>query len=154
MKLVNQEWKTFLDTRHQGTYDVARAGWCADYNEPSSFLNMMLSDSSSNTPHYKSAEFDKLMANVLTAKTKDERAELYQKAEVQLDKDSAIVPLYYYVNARLVKPYVGGYTGKDPLDNVYDKTCTSSSIDTVRAGGAGRRPMLRIISRHQAVAQG
>jgi oligopeptide transport system substrate-binding protein len=121
VKLVNQEWKTFLDTRHQGTYDVARAGWCADYNEPSSFLNMMLSDSSSNTPHYKSAEFDKLMANVLTAKTKEERAELYQKAEVQLDKDSAIVPVYYYVNARLVKPYVGGYTGKDPLDNVYDK---------------------------------
>ncbi|AIM22148.1 oligopeptide ABC transporter substrate-binding protein OppA [Serratia sp. OLHL2] len=121
VKLVNQEWKTFLDTRHQGTYDVSRAGWCADYNEPSSFLNMMLSDSSSNTPHYKSAEFDKLMANVLTAKTKDERADLYQKAEVQLDKDSAIVPLYYYVNARLVKPYVGGYTGKDPLDNVYDK---------------------------------
>lgn len=121
VKLVNQEWKTFLDTRHQGTYDVARASWCADYNEPSSFLNMMLSDSSSNTPFYKSAEFDKLMANVLTAKTKEERAYLYQKAEVQLDKDSAIVPVYYYVNARLVKPYVGGYTGKDPLDNVYDK---------------------------------
>lgn len=122
VKLVNQEWKTFLDTRHQGNYDVARAGWCADYNEPSTFLNMMLSDSSSNTPHYKSEAFDKLMANVLTAKSKkDERAALYQKAEVQLDKDSAIVPVYYYVNARLVKPYVGGYTGKDPLDNVYDK---------------------------------
>ncbi|WP_051539329.1 oligopeptide ABC transporter substrate-binding protein OppA [Escherichia coli] len=43
VKLVNQEWKTFLDTRHQGTFDVARAGWCADYNEPTSFLNTMLS---------------------------------------------------------------------------------------------------------------
>ncbi|MDT1822823.1 oligopeptide ABC transporter substrate-binding protein OppA, partial [Acinetobacter baumannii] len=53
VKLVNQEWKTFLDTRHQGTYDVARAGWCADYNEPTSFLNTMLSDSSMNTAHYK-----------------------------------------------------------------------------------------------------
>ncbi|WP_170877614.1 hypothetical protein, partial [Salmonella enterica] len=38
-----------------------------------------------------------------------------------LDKDSAIVPVYYYVNARLVKPWVGGYTGKDPLDNIYVK---------------------------------
>ncbi|MCR0997956.1 oligopeptide ABC transporter substrate-binding protein OppA [Serratia rubidaea] len=121
VKLVNQEWKTFLDTRHQGNYDVARAGWCADYNEPSSFLNMMLSDSSSNTTHYKSEAFDKLMGTVLTAKSKDERATIYQQAEVLLDKDSAIVPVYYYVNARLVKPYVGGYTGKDPLDNVYDK---------------------------------
>jgi len=31
------------------------------------------------------------------------------------------VPVFYYVNARLVKPYVGGYTETDPLDNVYDK---------------------------------
>lgn len=46
---------------------------------------------------------------------------MYQQAEQQLDKDSAIVPVYYYVNARLVKPYVGGYTGQDPLDYVYDK---------------------------------
>jgi oligopeptide transport system substrate-binding protein len=57
VKLENQEWKTFLDTRHQGTFDVARAGWCADYNEPTSFLNTMLSDSSNNTAHYKSPAF-------------------------------------------------------------------------------------------------
>ncbi|WP_337262351.1 MULTISPECIES: oligopeptide ABC transporter substrate-binding protein OppA [unclassified Serratia (in: enterobacteria)] len=121
VKLVNQEWKTFLDSRHQGNYDVARAAWCADYNESSSFLNMVLSDSSNNTTHYKSPAFDKLMAETLKVKTKEERAALYQKAEAQLDKDSAIVPVYYYVNARLVKPYVGGYTETDPLDNVYDK---------------------------------
>ncbi|MEM7829588.1 hypothetical protein Q4Q80_03575, partial [Morganella morganii] len=39
----------------------------------------------------------------------------------QLDKDSAIVPVYYYVSTRLVKPYVGGYTGKDPLDHFHTK---------------------------------
>ena len=47
VQLVNREWKTFLDTRHQGTYMIAaRAAWCADYNELSSFLNMVLSYSS------------------------------------------------------------------------------------------------------------
>ncbi|WP_156294237.1 oligopeptide ABC transporter substrate-binding protein OppA [Serratia oryzae] len=121
VKLVNQEWKTFLDSRHQGNFDVARAGWCADYNEPSAFVNTMLSDSSNNTSHYKNPVFDKLVADTLQAKTKEERAALYQKAEAQLDKDSVIAPVYYYVNARLVKPYVGGYTETDPLDNVYDK---------------------------------
>ncbi|OAT78430.1 oligopeptide ABC transporter substrate-binding protein OppA [Mangrovibacter phragmitis] len=121
VRLDNQEWKTFLDSRHQGNFSVARAGWCADYNEPSSFLNTMLSDSSNNTAHYKSAAFDKIMADTLKVKTEEERAELYNKAEQQLDKDSVIVPVYYYVNARLVKPWVGGYTGKDPLDNVYVK---------------------------------
>ncbi|MGQ7169882.1 hypothetical protein ACUOCP_22725, partial [Escherichia sp. R-CC3] len=29
--------------------------------------------------------------------------------------------VYYYVNARLVKPWVGGYTGTDPLDNTYTR---------------------------------
>ncbi|ECT7275592.1 oligopeptide ABC transporter substrate-binding protein OppA [Salmonella enterica] len=121
VNLENQEWKAFLDTRHQGTFDVARAGWCADYNEPTSFLNTMLSDSSNNTAHYKSPAFDKLIADTLKVADDTQRSELYAKAEQQLDKDSAIVPVYYYVNARLVKPWVGGYTGKDPLDNIYVK---------------------------------
>jgi oligopeptide transport system substrate-binding protein len=121
IKLNNQEWKTFLDTRHQGNFDVSRAAWCADYNEPSSFLNTMISDSSSNTAHYKSPAFDKVMADSAKATDDKGRSDLYAKAEQILDKDSAIVPVYYYVNARLVKTYIGGYTGKDPLDNVYDK---------------------------------
>ncbi|MBW9351183.1 oligopeptide ABC transporter substrate-binding protein OppA [Citrobacter sp. EC_71] len=121
VKLENQEWKTFLDTRHQGNYDVSRAGWCADYNEPTSFLNMVLSDSSNNTVHYKSPAFDKLIADTLKVTDETQRSELYSKAEQQLDKDSAIVPVYYYVNARLVKPWVGGYSGKDPMDNIHVK---------------------------------
>ncbi|WP_436857533.1 oligopeptide ABC transporter substrate-binding protein OppA [Citrobacter tructae] len=121
VKLENQEWKTFLDTRHQGNYDVSRAAWCADYNEPTSFLNMVLSDSSNNTTHYKSPAFDKIIADTLKATDDAQHTELYSKAEQQLDKDSAIVPVFYYVNARLVKPWVGGYTGKDPMDNIHVK---------------------------------
>ncbi|OTA15143.1 periplasmic murein peptide-binding protein precursor [Xenorhabdus vietnamensis] len=121
VSLENQEWKTFLDSRHQGNYDVSRAGWCADYNEASTFLNSMLSNSSNNTVHYKSKEFDALVKQSLQAKTDEERAEIYAKANAQLDKDSAIVPLFYYASNRLVKPYVGGYTGKNPLENLHTK---------------------------------
>ncbi|KFC11745.1 periplasmic substrate-binding component of an ABC superfamily oligopeptide transporter [Trabulsiella guamensis ATCC 49490] len=121
VKLENQEWKTFLDTRHQGNFDVARAAWCADYNEPTSFLNMLLSNSSNNTAHYKSEAFDSILADALKVTDEAQRTALYDKAEMQLDKDSAIAPVYYYVNARLVKPWVGGYTGKDPMDNIHVK---------------------------------
>ncbi|WP_158784926.1 ABC transporter substrate-binding protein [Pantoea sp. BAV 3049] len=114
--LNNQEWKTMLDTRHQGNFDVARATWCSDYNEPSTFLNIMVSNSSSNTAFYSSKAFDALMAKTLTVADDQQRAELYQQAEQQLDNDSAIVPVYYRVSARLIKPSVGGFTGKDPQD--------------------------------------
>ncbi|MDI9221940.1 ABC transporter substrate-binding protein [Pantoea sp. EA-12] len=114
--LQNQEWKTLLETRHQAQYDVVRATWCSDYNEPSTFLNMLLSGSSINTAFYHSDTFDKLMAQTLTVTDDAQRAALYQQAEAQLDKDSAIIPVYYRVSVRLVKPWVGGYTGKDPQD--------------------------------------
>ncbi len=114
--LQNQEWKTLLETRHQAQYDVVRATWCSDYNEPSTFLNMLLSNASINTAFYRSDAFDRIMAQTLTAADNTQRAALYQQAEAQLDKDSAIVPVYYRVSVRLVKPWVGGFTGKDPQD--------------------------------------
>lgn len=121
VKLENQEWKTFLDSRHQGTYEVARAGWCADYNEPSSFLNIMLSTSSNNTSHYKSDAFDAAMRSSVTAESEADRVKAYQEAERVMDEESAIVPIYYYVTPRLVKPYVGGYSVNNPLGYAYTK---------------------------------
>ena len=115
VSLQNQEWKTLLETRHQAQYDVVRATWCADYNEPSTFLNMLISNASINTAFYHSDAFDRLMAQTLNADSKT-RAALYQQAEAQLDRDSALVPVYYRVSVRLVKPWTGGFTGRDPLD--------------------------------------
>ncbi|CAI0750045.1 Periplasmic oligopeptide-binding protein precursor [Serratia fonticola] len=116
--LQNQEWKTSLQSRHEGQFDVARATWCGDYNEPSAFLNMLLSNSSNNTFFYKSPAFDALMASTLKASDATARSAIYQQAETLLDKDSALIPVYYRVSARLVKPMVGGFTGKDPLDYI------------------------------------
>ena len=121
VNLDNKEWKTFLDSRRSGNYQFARAGWCADYNEPSSFLNILKSTNTNNYGKYKSAEFDALMAKTLVpGTTDDQRADLYQQAEAQADKDMPVIPIYYYVNPRLVKSYVEGLS-KDPLDNFYFK---------------------------------
>lgn len=114
--LQNQEWKTSLQSRHEGLYDVARATWCADYNEPSAFLNMMLSQNSNNTAFYSNPAFDALLEQALTAPDDQSRHAIYQQAEALLDKDSAVIPVYYRVSARMIKPTVGGFKGKDPLD--------------------------------------
>ena len=121
VNLDNKEWKTFLDSRRSGNYQFARAGWCADYNEPSSFLNILKSTNTNNYGKYKSAEFDALMAKTLVpGTTDDQRADLYQQAEAQADKDMPVIPIYHYVSPRLVKPYVQGLS-TDPLDNFYFK---------------------------------
>lgn len=63
--LQNQEWKTTLENRNQGNYQVARATWCADYNEPTSFLNSFLSTSSLNTILYENSDYDAALKNAL-----------------------------------------------------------------------------------------
>lgn len=118
VKLENQEWKTFLDTRRQGKYDVSRAGWAADYNQATTFINYFLSNSSNNTAFYKSQAYDVAVAESYQAKDATGRATAYAKAEAILAEDAAIVPVYNYVNTRLVKPYVKGYSGKDPQDDI------------------------------------
>lgn len=118
VKLENQEWKTYIDSRRQGNYDVARAGWSADYNQASSFTNYFLSNSSNNTAFYKNKKYDDVIAQSYQMADANGRAEVYAKAERVLAEDFAIIPVYNYVNPRLVKPYVKGYTGKDPQDDI------------------------------------
>lgn len=120
VNLENQEWKTYLDNRRNGNFDVTRAGWCGDYNEASTFLSLLQSNNSSNDSKYFSDSYDKLMNNAMMATTDAERSENYRKAEAQLATDMPVAPIYHYVNARLVNPAIGGY----PMHNAEDKLYT------------------------------
>ncbi|WP_434353069.1 ABC transporter substrate-binding protein [Psychrobacter sp. HD31] len=116
--LTNQEWKTYLDTRRNGNYDVSRAGWCGDYNEASTFLNIVKTGNSNNHGKYSSQNFDSLMNQTLKAGVDNaKRSELYNQAEAQLDADMPLIQIYHYISPRMIKPYVNGFTGKDALDN-------------------------------------
>lgn len=115
--LANQEWKTYLDSRRNGNYQMARARWCGDYNEASTFLNVMKSGNSNNWSRFNSPAFDEVMKQTLAADVDDaKRIQLYQEAEKVLDENHAHIDIFYYANVRLVKPRVQGYSNKDPLD--------------------------------------
>ncbi|MCE2573505.1 ABC transporter substrate-binding protein [Motilimonas eburnea] len=120
VKLENQEWKTYLDSKKQGNFSVARAGWIADYNEASSMLSLLESDNGNNDGKYNSPAYDELMAKSRKTTDANERANYYQQAESILSQDMPVAPIYQYVSARLVKPYLGGYPN-NPLDNLYTK---------------------------------
>ena len=117
--LHNQEWKTFLESRNNGNFDVARAGWQGEYNNPTAFQNNFLSNSSNNDAKFNSPTFDKLVANSYLAKTEEERQVAYAAAEKALIEEYPLIPVYNYVNVRLVKPYVKGFATTDPQDYYY-----------------------------------
>jgi oligopeptide transport system substrate-binding protein len=109
-ELLNQEWKVFIDTRNQKRdTQVYRQGWIGDYNDPFTFLELLRSTAGQNDTGYDSAEYDRLVAEAQSALDGQARMDLLQQAERQLLEDMPILPLYTYVRARLIHPWVGGY---------------------------------------------
>jgi thioredoxin len=56
MTIEKQEWATFLNTRKNGDYSVARNGWLGDYNDPISFLDMWITSSGNNDSQFGKGE--------------------------------------------------------------------------------------------------
>lgn len=119
--LENQEWKSYLETKKQGDFQVARAGWGGSYNEASAFTNLMEGSNSAAGIHYQSAEYDNLVKEAIKAPTAEQRTKLYYAQEELLTKDMPIAPIYQYVGTRLVNPHLGGYAANNPQDKIYSK---------------------------------
>lgn len=109
-ELKNYEWKVHTDRLQNQDFEVARYAWCADYNEPSTFLDYFRTDGYNNGK-WSNAEYDKLLNE---AKTSDNPTELYKKAEEILIGDMPLAPAYHYARAQMFKSDLRGI----PLENV------------------------------------
>lgn len=122
VNLINQEWKSYLATRKAGNYHMVRGGWCAEYNAPTAFQKLLLSDSSLNEGNYHSAEYDAAVNATFEAGLSAQELGLrYQHVSQIASEDAVTIPVYSYTMTRLVRPYVKGYPTIDPLSNLYVK---------------------------------
>ncbi|MBD2801273.1 oligopeptide ABC transporter substrate-binding protein OppA [Xenorhabdus sp. M] len=103
--LQNQEWKVLIDNKYQGKFEVARYGWIGDYNSPMTFFNIFMTDHTQNSSAYSNKKFDELVLDAGKTNNKSN----YQQALDIITHDAPIIPIYYYVNAKMVKPYIGGF---------------------------------------------
>ncbi|MCO4841718.1 MAG: peptide ABC transporter substrate-binding protein [Yoonia sp.] len=117
-ELANEEWQVFLETRGNQDYEVARAGWCADYNEASTFLDLMQSESGYNDAKYNNAEVDALLAH---AKTADNPQADYTAVEQMIAQDTPIIPIYHYSADKMLRSTVKGWAYDNFQQNWYSK---------------------------------
>lgn len=106
VELVNQEWKVFLDTRHRGDFDIARAGWNPFANEPTDFFELFTTDGSNNETGWGNARFDTLYQEALQTSDVAARQALYREMDVILRDESPGAPLVHNSTVRLVHPSV------------------------------------------------
>ena len=151
MNLENQEWATFLETRKNGDYSIARNGWLADYNDPICFLDMWTTASGNNDVQFgKGAHadvaaysldltdlgydtkvengtwaetYDVLIADIKSCTDIDTRYALMHRAEDLLMSTGCICPLYYYTDLYMVDSSLKGFFS-NPLGYKYFMYCT------------------------------
>lgn len=112
IKLLNQEWKVYLDSETAGNYEISRAGWIGDYVDPNSFLDMLLCNGGNNRTGWCNTEYDRLIADVApTVKTHAERLAVFGRAEKLLIDELPVIPIYTYTSVNLVNPSVKNYAG-------------------------------------------
>ena len=118
VELANQEWKTFLETRGNGDFDIARAGWCGDYNEASTFLDLVESGSGYNDSAYNNPMVDDLL---MQAKSADDRGPIYTKIEQIIADEVPIIPIYHYAGNYMLDTDLGGWPVNNVEQNWYSK---------------------------------
>jgi len=156
MSLVNQEWNTFLNTRKEGDYSVARNGWLADYNDPICFLDMWVSASGNNDVQYGRGEhaelamysidltpygvdyvvengtwaetYDVLISEIKACTDTENRYAMMHLAEDILMSTGCIVPLYFYTDIYMIDDSIEGFFA-NPLGYKYFMNCTVAAAE-------------------------
>ena len=146
MNLENQEWNTFLNTRKNGDFSVARGGWVADYNDPSTFLDLSITSSGNNDPQFgKGAKkdlaiysldltpygldikvdngtwaetYDVLISEIRKCTDTANRYAMMHLAEDMLMETGCLVPLFFYTDLFMLDDSVNGFFS-NPLGYKY-----------------------------------
>jgi oligopeptide transport system substrate-binding protein len=109
MRLVNQEWKVYLDSQRTLNYQICRASWIGDYVDPNTFLDLWVTGGGNNETGWSNPEYDRLIAEAARTTDPQQRLEVFQKAEAILLDELPMIPIYFYTHVHARRPEVKGW---------------------------------------------
>ncbi|MEZ4309899.1 MAG: peptide ABC transporter substrate-binding protein [Polyangiaceae bacterium] len=105
----NEEWKVMLKNIQEGSFQIGRGGWIAEYNHPETWLDTFLSFSPQNQTGWGDPEFDRTMKEAAQTADPTESIRKFRVAE-KIAVDAMVkIPLYFYTRNVLIKPWVRGF---------------------------------------------
>lgn len=132
-RLRNMEWSSYLDTCQKQKYEIARGGWIGDYVDPNTFLDMFMTGNPNNQTGWSNPKFDELVRSAATVADPAERFARLAEAEKILLDEMPIIPVYFQVTSRLLRPYVHG---------IYDNLLEVHPLNKVEIDFGRKRELL------------
>lgn len=119
VRITNKEWKVFLDDTKQGNFDLFLLQWIGDYVDPSTFLNIMISESGNNRTRWSNPAYDALIAQARQIAQPQARLDLLEQAEAILLQDAPILPTTWGYRFYLLHPAVQNWAPKILSNQAY-----------------------------------
>ena len=92
---VMSTWGAYTQLLHDGSFDIARLGWAADYVDPSNFLRDIFR-TGNNSIGFSNSSFDSLVDRAANREDPSERQRFYIRAEqILCQEEVAVIPLYH-----------------------------------------------------------
>ena len=118
VELFNAETAVHYDALNAGDFQVGRAGWLLDYNDPSNTLDLLKTgvkgtdgtvNWGNNYGRYSNPKYDELMTQASSELDLVKRAGLMHQAEATAMDEFASIPIYWYVSKNVVSPKIMGF---------------------------------------------
>jgi oligopeptide transport system substrate-binding protein len=110
LKPVYSTHTTYMKKVESGNFQIASAGWNADFPDAENFYQLLYGPNSAPGPNdgsYKNAEFDALYEQIRAMSPSSERNELLGQMATIVHRDVPVVLTYTPIVLGLIQPWVG-----------------------------------------------
>ena len=123
VELVNTDWKVYLSREMIGDFQISRAGWIGDYEDPNTFLDLMRPNRGNNKTGWENKKYEELIIKANAQPNQEKRYAILREAEQLLIDEMPVLPIYIYVRQYLLSNDVKGWD-PNPTDTHHPKFIT------------------------------
>jgi oligopeptide transport system substrate-binding protein len=91
VKIETVPFKSRLQRSRDGQFDIAISGWCPDYRDPMTFMDLYTSKNENNTSGWSNAQFDSLIEKAANEGDLAARVKIFAEAETLLMEQAPLV---------------------------------------------------------------
>ncbi len=119
LSIHKDNWAEYLQDTAERKYEICRADWIGDYHDPTTFLDLFISNSELNLPGYRNSRYDSLISQAKFETDTERRCELLSEAEkLIVATDWAVAPYTFTTEPMLQSPKLKGMI-HNPLGFIY-----------------------------------
>lgn len=109
LEVVQTDTQINYQKLQEGDFDVGSAGWIADYNDASNFLDVLRTGGGNNYGRYSNPKFEALLDKAAAERDLVKRGEILRDAEQMMLDDYPLILIRFATTHAMVQPFIKGW---------------------------------------------